>query len=328
MAAPNYDLLNNVQDLLTNPNSPIVKAVQQEMAQYEKQKGMTDEKYNQIAAAKLMEKIQAHLGGSIPDRAQAEQFDWDRSAKALQGDAQFKGTPDEALEIVKKGSKPYANAYGTIDALRAMLPTPPTPASIQPPPAPAPAPAPAPGPPAAKAAPAPMPKVRETPPATDDEKLGEGLVLALQELSKSGGPQWKNTILRAPGEDPDTGLRFDVRYGEDQVDPKTGLRFDTKYFAPQETTLFDKNDHEIDPVTGLRFDLKYEPSQLRRSATDEEFNATLPPERKSASDKDFYGSLPSMPAPNAMMPLPVPEKPQLDLASLAQTLSDLQRRGK
>lgn len=47
-----------------------------------------------------------------------------------------------------------------------------------------------------------------------------------EEEAKKPPPDMK---LTGPNEDPETGLRFDVRYGDDVVDPKTGLRFDTKY---------------------------------------------------------------------------------------------------
>lgn len=47
-----------------------------------------------------------------------------------------------------------------------------------------------------------------------------------EERKKKAAPDMK---LESPQDDPVTGLRYDVRYGDDVVDPKTGLRFDKKY---------------------------------------------------------------------------------------------------
>lgn len=187
MAAPNYDLLNQVQDWLSNPNSPLVKQVQSEMAQYENQKGMTPDKYNQIAATKLMEKVQQQFGGQIPDRKAAEDYDYGRRAQQLQQDPQFKGLPEDAMTTVRgdgSGKTPYANAYGALDALRQYLPKqpPPTPASL-----------PTSGgngtPGAAASKPAP---IQMKPGASDDEKLNETQLALLQGLAQTANGT-KNT---------------------------------------------------------------------------------------------------------------------------------------
>ncbi len=58
--------------------------------------------------------------------------------------------------------------------------------------------------------------------------------------------------LISPQDDPKTGLRFDVRYGDEDFDPETGLSFSTKY-EPQ--------NPDIDPKTGLSFSKTYPDAQ-------------------------------------------------------------------